>query len=59
MVLTKNAVKMRATAITTLILNLENLILEAELHKRFNIQVIPLRVEQRITLPHPNKTKYQ
>ncbi len=50
---------MRATAINELIHNLENIILKAELHKRFNRLVIPLEMEQRIYIPHQNTIRYQ
>jgi hypothetical protein len=50
---------MRATTLNKLIHNLENLILNAQLHKRFSMEAIPLKVEQRLNIPHPNKIKYQ
>jgi hypothetical protein len=50
---------MRQTALTKLIHHLENLILEAQLHERFNTKVIPLHVEQRIKIRNPDWIKYQ
>ena len=50
---------MRATALNRLILNLEDLILKAELHKRFSMEVIPLKIEQRINVPQPDKIRFQ
>jgi hypothetical protein len=50
---------MKANALNALIHNLENLILKAQLHKRFNMQIIPLEIEKKINFPRPDKIKYQ
>jgi hypothetical protein len=49
---------MIANELNKLILSLENLLLKAELHNRFSMEVIPLKVEKRINIPSPHRIKY-
>jgi hypothetical protein len=47
------------TALNKLIHELEDLLLKAELHKRFNMTIIPVHIEKRLNILHPNKIRYQ
>ncbi len=50
---------MKETTLNRLIHNMEVMMLEAELHRVFKKQVMPLRVEQKLKILPPDRIKLQ